>query len=246
MWPIGEQGEAWTRFWELEPNAVAFSEPTAPATTVPPGAPSAVTSPGAWPSPYGVGASYPPAAPSTTEGRSLPTTGDAYPTAGSGADDPGWRLFLSEGARVLMVVFIVLGALLGVANIALRIGNHSLQDLAARLQVQAAYDQLNTVMVTYEADTKACQSSLSCLTGPARTVAPSFGAFVTTLQGIVMPSDADAAESRLAAVGTHAETYFGELGAATTSVSYEEILQSNGPVLTQFNDAYQQLISQLE
>ena len=43
-----------------------------------------------------------------------------------------------------MVVFIVLGAIFGVANIALRVGNHSLQNFAARVQVETAYDQLDT------------------------------------------------------------------------------------------------------
>jgi hypothetical protein len=144
-----------------------------------------------------------------------------------------------------MVIFIVLGFLFGAFDIAAQVGGHSLQDFGARLQVEAAYDRLDAAVDTYQTDTKACNQSLACVTGPARTLAPSFGTFVSTLEGISIPSSDSAAAARLVTAGSHAQTVFSELGASTSSAAYEEILQSNGPVLTQFSDAYNSLISQL-
>ena len=77
-------------------------------------------------------------------------------------------------------------------------------------------------------------------------MAPAFGTFVTTLEGHRhavgrrrrrVPPDHGGNPRR---DGTSVE-----LGAATSPTTYEQIVQSNGPVLTQFADAYQQLIARL-
>ena len=94
MWPIGDQGEGWARFRDLEPNAVALADPTPPPAA------------NAWePAATSYGAPPPPtfaAAPS--------------PTSASPADDPYWRIVLSSGARQLMVVFLVLGVIFSFTN----------------------------------------------------------------------------------------------------------------------------------
>jgi hypothetical protein len=257
-WPIGEQGEAWTRFWELEPNAVAFVEP-APPPAAAPWLQGAATSVGGSPPPYPTGgSSYAPSgspylrsgSPYGPSGSSLPANGHDYPISGSPADDPRWRLILSQPARTLMVVFIVLGVLLGGANLAVQLGNHRLQTLAANLEVQAAYDSLNNSVITYENNTNACKNSsaaLSCVTGADRTVAQAFGKFVSTMNRISEPPGATAAAANLSADGAHAQQVFLQLAGSTSASQYEQAVQSSNltQVLTQFTDDYQSLRNQL-
>ena len=154
-------------------------------------------------------------------------------------------MILVDGAKVWLVVFLVLGAIVGLANIAAQVGRHSLQRVEASVRVQAAYASLDNAVQTYESDTKGCGTSLSCLTTPARNVAPAFGSFASNVEGIPEPADADADASKLVAVATHTEAVFSELGAATSAAAYQETLQSNGPILSQFSQAYQALVDQL-
>ena len=251
MWPIGEQGEAWTKFWTLDPGAAALDEPLPPPPTATPWSGRQATPYGSSSSPYGAAPSYGtpyPASVSPEPGRaSLPANGNSYPVAGSAVDDPRWRLILSSGAVVWLVVFLVLGALADIGNITLRVGSHSfLQGIEARVQVQVAYDKLNSAVGTYETDTKSCGTSLNCLTTAARVVAPAFGTFTGALRSISMPADAASDASRLGTVSTHAELFFSVLGSASSQGSYHQTVESNGPVLTQFADAYQALLDQLQ
>jgi hypothetical protein len=255
MWPIGEQGEAWTRFWALDPDAVEFREPTPPPPpSATPWSSSPAPSSGMTPGAYGGGSpygsypsypSYPSGGPEASMGPSLPAKGDVYPTRGSADDDPHWRLILVQGAKPLLVVFIVVGVVIGVANVAAQIGHNPLQRFAARVQVESDYDTLNSAVVSYETDTKACQGSLVCVTGTDRTLAQAFGTFVVKLDGISMPSDTASATSALSSEASHCEAIFTELGAASSITQYEETLQANNQVLSQFDQDYQNLLDQL-
>ncbi len=252
-WPIGEQGEAWTRFWELEPNAVELKEPTPP--------PAAAWSP-AGPAPAGA-ATFPyggPSAPTASSPYAVPGspygTGPAtYPlgpvAAGSPVDDPRWRLVLGQGAKNLIVAFLILGVLTAGLYVGIVVTtSNPLQKFAARVQVEAAYTTLNTAVTNYESATNACRSSsqvLTCVTGTDRTVGQAFGTFVSALDGISEPSGATAAAAAVASDGRSTERVFQQLAAATSVSQYEQAVQSSNltQVLTQFQDDYDQLLRQL-
>ena len=223
MWPIGEQGEAWTRFWALEPNAVALSEPTPPPTPAPwsQGAPTSI---GSAPPPY----------PATS----------GYVTSGSSVDDPRWRLVLSQGAKGLLVGFLILGALLSTVYGFRFFNNNALKSFEANIQIQVAYQSLNNAEATYESNIKAC-STLGCLTGASAAVAPAFGTFVGKLNSVSVPPAEAPAKSELAADAIFAQQTFDKLALATSSSEYEDIIAASGQVVSQVHQDYQNLINKL-
>jgi Domain of unknown function (DUF4389) len=255
-WPIGEQGEAWTRFWELDPQAKALEEPTPPPAAAAPwssGPPAVGASPPGYPtgpSPYGAGSPYPAAdAPDGPTVSALPASGATYPTSGTAADDPRWRLVLGYGAKPLMIVFLVLGVIAGGGNLIVQLG-HPFKNLAARVQVEAADAVLTTQVNAFEASTSACKNSskgLSCFTAADRVMAQAFGTFASTLNGISEPADATAAASRLEVDAVHSEQILASLGASTTQAQYDQIAQSSNldEVLNQFDQDYSALRQQL-
>jgi len=233
-WPIGEQGEAWSRFWVLEPQALEFTEPAPPPTLSPPGvAPSSGPPASLYAAP-----SFPPSG--------LPPEAGVWPTEVS-----RWRLVLSSGARKLIVFFIVLGSVLYIAvNVIQFTVQHPLQKLEASIEVQSAYASLTTAVTTYETNTNACGTSpqgLTCVTGADRTVGQAFGVFVSKLSAISEPAGAVASASALASDGTHAQQVFEQLAASTTVAQYQQNVQSSNltQVLTQFSQDYQHLVNQL-
>jgi len=258
-WPIGEQGEAWTSFWQREPQAAAFEEPTTTPTVAPWSSSTGVTTAAPAPSypvgvsPYASGGSYPAmgsaypsmGSPHEPARSALPESGYTYPTKGTAADDPRWRLILAEGAKPLMVVFIVLGVLIGGLNVVLRLEGHQLQDIVAKAQVETAYDSLSSSVSSYETNITTCTGSLSCATGTSRTLGQAFGVFVGQVDRVRVPNDAAAAETALITVGSKAQSVFDQLGAAGSVTRYEQILQSNESVLRTFTQAYQHLLTQL-
>jgi hypothetical protein len=178
---------------------------------------------------------------------SLPPSGNAYPTSGSTADDPRWRLILSAGgARALLIVFIVLGSVFGVGNVALQVGGHSIAKIEATLDIQVADTSLNNSVNTYESAIKSCNGSFPCVTQASRTLSQAFGSFLSTLDSTSVPSGAAAAKGQVVADANHCQQVFEELGTASTVAQYNQILQANGAILTVFSEDYRHLINTLE
>ncbi|HVC68789.1 MAG TPA: DUF4389 domain-containing protein [Acidimicrobiales bacterium] len=229
MWPIGDQGEGWTRFRELEPNAVALADPT------PPPAPAPMAQ-GGMPA-FGAA---PPLA-----------VGSPYPTSGSPADDPRWRIVLSSGAKRLVVLFLVLGVIDYGAYLAfVGNGSHPFQVLVANAQVQNAYRSLQTSVTTYRTQTSACQgsaSALSCVTSADQTVSEAFGTFVRQMQSISMPASASASATALTTDGTNAQQIFEQLASSNSAAQYQQNYTSSNiaQVLNKFDQDYRNLTDAL-
>ncbi|HXQ60126.1 MAG TPA: DUF4389 domain-containing protein [Acidimicrobiales bacterium] len=228
IWPITEQGDGWTRFRELEPNAVALAEPTPPPTVSPWG--QVTTS------------SYGAAPPSAAAGSS-------YAAGPSPADDPRWRIVLSSAAKRLIVLFLVLGLIVIIVN-RNTFNGHFFQGVVANVRVQLAYQSLKNGVSTYDSSTSACQgtaTSLSCITAADRTLAQDFSSFEQTVSSISVPAGAGTARSTLLADANLGRSIFGELADSTTIGQYEETFQSShvSQLLTKLDQDEQTLTRQL-
>lgn len=205
MWPIGDQGEGWTRFRELEPDAVALADPTPPT--------AAPLAQGGMPS-FGAAPHF--------------AAGSPYPASSSPADDPRWRIVLSKGAKQLMVLFLVLGVVdYGVQQALIGSRTHVLQGVVANVEVQGAYQTLKSSVTTFQTQTAACQGSLSCVTAADQTVAQAFGSFVQQMREISVPTSATAAAATLITEGTHTQQIFEQLAGSTSAAQYQQNVASS-------------------
>ena len=141
------------------------------------------------------------------------------PQAGGG---PSWWLVLSQGARNLVIVFLVLGALTfagaGVVDAA-AIGN-GVDSATAAEQVTTDVTPVVDALNNYSNNVQACSGKLACVAGVDAKLAATLTTFSGQLSTIHMPPGAVAARAELAAAVSGTAGVFAKLGAATTPTQY--------------------------
>jgi hypothetical protein len=166
------------------------------------------------------------------------------------ANPQAWRLVLSSGARQLVGLFIILGAvvLAGYITAGVVVASHAATDTTrvnAINSVSAAHAKLLGQLSDLSQQITACQSQsavLTCVTKLDEQAAQDFGTFASAVRSTPVPASATAAADRLAAVTGQVQSAFQQLGAATSATQYRKI-DSNTvvPTVDQFNSAYQSL-----
>ena len=172
-----------------------------------------------------------------------------YGAPGPAAAAPDWRLLLTGGAKRLVALFIVLGALtyaayLAVIGLAVSSGTSALQ---AGFTVDSAYNTLTGNLNEWEGTIKTCGTNFTCVTAADGKAATYFSSFAGTLQGTPMPSSAQAAASRLDSDATQAAQDFTELSQTTSVTQYQATFDSTGlqQILDSFDQDYSALNSAL-
>jgi hypothetical protein len=177
----------------------------------------------------------------------------AAPGPPTGAGPQSWRLVLSDQAKRLVALFLVLGVLFVAGYIALFAGvvTHSVSNRVtannAAAQVQADFGPLNQAMNAFGTNTSQCLSSarpLACVTAADRALANSFGTFAAQLGTVSMPAGAaTTAATQLGNAATRAGLIFHRLGAAKTAARYQAILAtvSIDQAVNRFAQDYQAL-----
>jgi hypothetical protein len=171
--------------------------------------------------------------------------GYGAPVAGP-ADGLSWRLVLSEAARKLVVLFIVLGVVFGIANGAVQAavaGNSGVSALSAAEQVVADIAPTRAALNNYSANVRACKDKLTCVEGVDRQVAGTLTTFAGQLRGIAMPSQATAANAALASAVSDTAAIFAKLSTASSATAYIKEAQASGlqQSVDKINQAYDNL-----
>jgi Domain of unknown function (DUF4389) len=185
-----------------------------------------------------------------------PAYGATVSTAGwSVPGGPPWPLVLSQGAKRLVGLFIVLGVILVAAYIAffaIVIGNAKTANRAAALsQSTAAFSRLSTSMSTFGTQTTACKAShtpLPCVTAADRQASSAFATYASTQGGIGMPTSSSLAASTLiVADASRAQQVFQQLAASKSVAQYEKTVNASNlqQVLNQLELTYRQLQAKL-
>jgi hypothetical protein len=223
-----------------QPDAARPAAPPPDAAQPPAAQPGEAVQPGYGEPGYGQPGYAPPDA----------THREATATASWPADPRAWRLVLSNGARQLVGLFIILGSvvLVGYIVVGVVVASHAATD-ATRVNainsVSAAHAKLSRQLGGLSQQITACQSQsavLSCVTKLDEQAAQDFGAFASAVRATPVPPSAAAAAGRLAAVTGQVQSAFQQLGTATSAAQYRKV-DSNTvvPTVDQFNSAYQNL-----
>jgi len=249
----------------------ATGYPTAPGYPAAPGQPPAAggqqAPPGAWDAPGPADAAAPYGMP-PTGGYGVPP-GQGYLAPGYTAPGPvstdtwrvpggpPWRLVLPQASKVLVTLFIVLGAIVLVGYIGVVVAlttkaSNSTADRATALhQTTAAFGTLNSSLRKFTRQTAACETSsqpLQCVTAADRRAGQAFADFARDQGATAMPSGAaQAANSQLIVDAGRIQNVFQHLGAANSVAQYQKIATSSNlrQVLNQIELAYQRLATAL-
>ena len=168
-----------------------------------------------------------------------------------------WVLVLSAAARRLLTIFIVLGAMIMIAYVALiaiAIGSagSGVDNLAtaqnALTSVNASYSTLTNQLTSWESAVQACEGNLTCVTGQDAKAAGYFTTFDNQLTATAMPSNSVAAASRLDQVGDSSAQAFTQLSKVTTASQYQSVVTSTHlqATLNNFDSDYTALVNALE
>ncbi len=211
-------GEAETTAAVQSPVAAPAPPPPPPVAPLPP--PPYATGPGAAPVPDATGAGTPPAPYAPVPGAPAPPW--SGPAAVAARPESSWRLVLSSGARTMVVVFFVVGAL-GIAGyVALlaaiggNTGVNSVQAVVAQSQAVTAYNTLSKQASSFAAASKACASqdavgATGCLASNDASFASDLRDYVSTLNGIDFPSQVAPRASAAEAAATSAASVLANL-----------------------------------
>jgi hypothetical protein len=142
-----------------------------------------------------------------------------------------WQLTLGDGARLLVIVFIVLGAVTGVGGIAFSTNLTGKVNAAeAAVQVQNAYQRLTSQVSRLESSEASCKQApqpLTCAQSVLKSMASDMTAFNTSIQNTAMPHDAAADQRKLEADITEATRILSKLSTAQSASQYSAILASS-------------------
>jgi hypothetical protein len=154
---------------------------------------------------------------------------------------------LTKGARVLAVIFIVLGAVAYLSTTVIRIGSiGNLDNFVARTEVQAAYSNLATASNTFRTSTSQCgqqSDPIQCLDQAASALHNAIQDYSDALARINFPDsvtyEATAAESAAQA----ASEQVSQLAQSSDGTAYEETAQSPefSQSLRDLDDSYRTL-----
>jgi hypothetical protein len=158
-----------------------------------------------------------------------------YPMGPPAAAPPsGWPLLLSKGARILTVIFIVVGAIayVSIGSVThFSFGITSIETTVARNSTQAAYAELVTATDTFKSQTQACSaksgsSELSCLEQADHAWAGAIGNYGAALSGITYPSSAQVEADAAQAAARQASAVVTSLADSPDGQSYSTASQS--------------------
>jgi len=191
--------------------------------------------------------------PSYTPGYGTPASvygnhggyGYGYGYGASGGYGPGqtvfqpasWQLVLSKAARQLVVLFLVLGVLVGILN-----GASNAFSLSGALQraedasmannaigtVNSSYTTLQTNMNRWRYTVSACDQNLTCVTKADAGAATYFSAFASELNATPMPSSATAAANQVYSDATRVAQEYAQLSQAVNVATYQNTFNSVG------------------
>jgi len=167
------------------------------------------------------------------------TPGSVYGTPGSVYGAPGgygpghtvfqpasWQLILTSGAKRLLVLILVLGALTYVLDgvrfgaVIQRAQNISTANNAID-ELNSSYNTLTGQMNQWQAAVTACDQNLTCVTKTDGNAAGYFTAFANSIRATPMPSGATTAASQAYADATQVAREYTELGQATSVAEYQ-------------------------
>ena len=208
------------------PGAVPGAVPGAAPPPPPPGSLPPLSVPGVAP---------PPPPPPMYAPMPPPPPPATYPVTGY-APQSLWPLALAKGARVLAIVFIVLGAVVSVGfNSIDRNANFGplkgLDQAIARLEVGVAHDSLSNATDTFKTSTQQCDAApdpIQCLDQAASSLAGAFQTYGDALSRVNYPDSAttQAQEAETAARTAAAEV--SDLSRSADVESYSATAQSAG------------------
>lgn len=184
--------------------------------------------------------------------------------AGYGAPRPvfqpaSWRLILTQPAKRLVVLFVVLGSIFWVSYVAgygilvgtviNSVSNGTItKNIIAIDELNSSYSTLNANLTHWQHTVSACDKKLTCFTRADGKAATYFSTFANELQATPMPSGAVAAASRLYSDATTAAQDFTKLSQATTAAQYQRTSTRTGlqQTLNNFDTDYNTLGTTLQ
>lgn len=171
----------------------------------------------------------------------------AEPVRWLGGDQP-WRLVLSQTAKRLVTLFLVLGVVLLVGYVAViavaTSGNNGVSRAEATISVESSFATLSGTLSTFDSKVQGCQGRLSCVNHADTQMAQAFGRFAQDMSGKSMPdAAATAAADQVRSDASLASTDFARLAAVTSPAQYQQVVASTGleSLLGRFDSDYQSL-----
>ena len=203
---------------------------------------------------FDYGTTAPSGQPAPGYGQPAPGYGQpAAPVRWLGGDQP-WRLVLSQTAKRLVTLFLVLGVVLLVGYVVLftviaaTSGSNGVSRAEAAISVESSYAALSSTSSAFDAKVSACQHSLSCVNKADAQMSQAFGRFAQDMRGKSMPDAAStAAADRVESDASQASTGFARLAAVTSPAQYQQVVASTGleSLLAHFDNDYRALGSTL-
>jgi hypothetical protein len=137
-----------------------------------------------------------------------------------------WRLLLSQGAKVLVAVSLILGVAGYIAWIVVGISAASgpAARAAALASVNADYSKLNNVFIRFQSQTKAC-TDVSCVTALDRQVAQALRTFGNGINNAGVPSAYSAQANALSSDASALRADFSRLATAQSVAQYRSIVR---------------------
>jgi hypothetical protein len=171
----------------------------------------------------------PPAPPSPDAGGDA---GGDVGTAPAGAPSP-WELALTSGARVMVVILVVLGlAAAGGYGAVLAAGSNTPSTINAidnaigttvTLQdAQSAYSSVSRSATTFGNSVQSCGASLQCVQASAASFAAALNTYATKVGDLTVPASARAKQEAAVQAAHQAAA---EVSSLTTASSYEALAQ---------------------
>jgi hypothetical protein len=142
-----------------------------------------------------------------------------------------WQLTLGAGAQLLVIVFIVLGAVTGAGGVAFDANLTGKVNAAeAAVQVQNAYQHLASQVNRLESDEVSCKQApqpMTCIQPVLKSMASDITAFSTSIQKTAMPHDAAPDQRKLKADITEATRILNQLSTTQSASQYAAIFASS-------------------
>jgi Domain of unknown function (DUF4389) len=163
-----------------------------------------------------------------------------------------WQLILSQSARRLVILFVVLGVLTYALNgirSAATVSNaiHRAQGINttnnAINAVNSSYGTLTTEMKQWQDTVSACDQNLTCVTKSDGNAATYFTDFATELHATPMPSSAAAAANRVYSGALRVGQEYAQLSQAPSVATYQSTFERLGlqQSLSRFDQAFNAL-----
>jgi len=160
---------------------------------------------------------------------------------------PRGLLVLSTGAKRLVVLFLVLGALQYVASTAFNIttASNTRRTAAARSDLIAAYGTLAGRSQQYQQQVEACPAELTCIQSADREWADAFEGFATELRRIEFPASARAGAAELAELADRMASVLRDRAEVASPEEYQTLAADTDQLGSTFDQQVTALVSSL-